>query len=267
MPGEVFRRVLAARKKSLIAWALSLVALMVMMVAAYPAVRDQDMFSDLMDQYPDFVQQIMGLGSGLDIASPAGYLNSQVFANMLPLLFLIFLIGFAVKETAGEERERTLDLLLAHPITRVQVILEKLAALLAAGLLVGLVSALTLMLLGPLAQLDLGVSGYTGATLASVFVAWVFGALALALAAATGSRGVSIGISSGVAVALYIIWGLAPLIDAIAFTNVINPWYWAMAGDPILHGVQGANMAVLIGITAALSTIAVFGFRRRDLGV
>jgi ABC-2 type transport system permease protein len=186
---------------------------------------------------------------------------------MLPLLLLIFLVAFAAKETAGEERDRTLDLLLAHPVTRVRVIVEKLAALLGSGLFLGVVSALSLMLLGPLVDLDLGVSGYTGATLSSVLVAWVFGVLAFAIAAATGSRAVAIGISSGMAVVLYIVWGLAPLIDAIAFTNVFNPWYWAMAGDPILHGVQGANMLLLAGITAALSAIAVFGFRRRDLGV
>src|SRR3972149_2283814 len=150
MSGEVFRRVLAARKKSLTAWALSLVALMLMMVGAYPAVRDQDMFSDLMEQYPDFVQQIMGLGSGLDIASPAGYLNSQVFANMLPMLFLIFLIGFAVREAAGEERDRTMDLLLAHPVTRERVLVEKLAALLGAGLWLGVAAGAPPMGFGPL---------------------------------------------------------------------------------------------------------------------
>jgi len=267
MPGEVYRRVLSSRKRGLIGWTVSLVALMFLMVIAYPAVRDQDMFADLMEQYPDFVQQIMGLGSGLSITSPAGYLNSQVFANMLPMLFLIFLIGFAVRETAGEERDHTMDLLLAHPVTRERVLVEKLAALLGAGLWLGLASAATLMVFGPLVDMDLGIGGYAGATLSTVLVAWVFGAFALALGAATGSRPVSIGASSGVAVAFYILWGFAPLIDAIEFTNVVNPWYWALAGDPIVNGVQGMNALLLAGITAALALVGVWGFRRRDLGI
>ncbi len=267
MRAEVLRRVLAGRKRSLIAWTASLVALMVLMVFAYPAVRDQPSFAELLEDYPDFVQQIMGLGSGLDIASPGGYLNSQVFANMLPLLLLVFLIGFAVRETAVEEREHTLDLLLAHPVTRTRVLLEKLAAMLGCGLLLGAVSALTLIIFGPLVDLDLPVNAYIGATLASVAVAWVFGAAALAVAAWTGSRAISIGVASGVAVVLYVLWGLAPLVDVLEATNPINPWYWSLAGDPVINGIQGANLLLLVGMTAAFSAAAVIGFRRRDLGV
>ena len=40
-----------------------------------------------------------------------------------------------------------------------------------------------------------------------------------------------------------------------------------MAGDPILHGIQGANLLLLAGITGVLVAIAVWGLRRRDLGV
>jgi hypothetical protein len=72
MPGEVLRRVVAARKKALIAWTISLIALMALMVLAYPAVADQDIFAEMMEDYPEFVEQIMGLGSGLSITSPAG---------------------------------------------------------------------------------------------------------------------------------------------------------------------------------------------------
>jgi ABC-2 type transport system permease protein len=267
MRGEVLRRVIAARRKGLIAWTISLVALMALMVAAYPAVAEQDMFAEMMEEYPEFVEQIMGLGSGLSITSPEGYLNSQVFANMLPLLIIIFVVGLASKETAGEERDGTLDLQLAHPVSRTRVVLEKSAGMLTLGLWLGVVSAVTLIALGPLVDLDIGIGAYVGSTLASVMAGWVFGALALALGAITGSRAVAIGGSSGVAVVFYVLWGLAPLIDALEFTNTFNPWYWVMAGDPIQNGIQGANLLLLAGVTAALLAGAVWGLRRRDLGV
>lgn len=267
MPGEVFLRVFASRRRALIGWTISLVALMLLMVFAYPAVRDQDVFSDMIADYPDFVEQIMGLGGGLLITSPEGYLNSQVFANMLPLLLIIFGVGVATRETAGEEREHTLDLLLAHPVTRTRALLEKAAVMLVAATGLGLVSALTMMASGPLVDIDIGVGAYLGATLSSVAAAWVFGALALALGAATGSRAAAIGGATGAAVVFYVLWGLAPLIAGLEFTNTVNPWYWVMAGDPILNGLQAANMAVLVAVTAALIGLAVWGFRRRDLGV
>ena len=63
MPGEVFRRIVAARKKSLIAWTISLVALMAMMVFAYPAVADQDVFAEIMEDYPEFESRSWGWGA------------------------------------------------------------------------------------------------------------------------------------------------------------------------------------------------------------
>lgn len=265
--GDTFRRVLTGRRRSLWIWTISLILLMFFIAVAYPAVRDSTGFTEMMDEYPEWVEQILGLGSGLAITTPAGYLNSQVFANSLPIIFLIFLIGFAVRETAGEEGEGLLDLQLAHPVTRERMVLEKAAAMLLSVLGLGIVSALALMASGPLVDMDLSLNAYIGATLSTVFLTWVFGALALALGAVTGSRPIALGVSSGLALALYILWGLAPMISQIEFTNVINPWYWGLAGDPILNGLQVGNGLLLIAMTAGLVAVAVWGLRRRDLGV
>ena len=48
---------------------------------------------------------------------------------MVPLLLLIAAIGAGARATAGEEERGTLDLLLANPISRRRLVLEKLAAL------------------------------------------------------------------------------------------------------------------------------------------
>lgn len=265
--GETFRRVVTGRRRALWMWTLALVAFMALIVVAYPAVRDSTGFSDMMEEYPEWVEQILGLGTGLTITSPAGYLNSQVFSNTLPIILLIFMIGFASRETAGEEQEGLLDLQLSHPVTRQRVMAEKAGAMLITSLGLGLISALTLMATGPLVDMSLGFGGYVGATMSTVLVCWVFGALALAIGAVTGSRAAAIGIPSGLALVLYVLWGLAPLITQVEFTNAINPWYWGIIGDPILNGVQVGNAALLLGMTGSLIAVAVWGLRRRDLGV
>lgn len=48
--------------------------------------------------------------------SPEGYLNGQYFNLLAPLLLLIFAIGFGARTLAGEEREGTLELVLATPV-------------------------------------------------------------------------------------------------------------------------------------------------------
>lgn len=48
--------------------------------------------------------------------SPEGYLNGQYFNLLATLLLLIFAIGFGARTLAGEEREGTLELVLATPV-------------------------------------------------------------------------------------------------------------------------------------------------------
>jgi len=266
MRTETFFRVLRIRRRSLIGWSIATVSLVGLIVLSYVAIRGQESFQTMLEDYPDFVQQILGLGGGLSITSPAGYLNSQLFANTLPLIFLIFLIAFAVRETAGEELDGTLDLALSHPITRERFILEKFAAMTTAGAGLAILSVLTMMATSPLAGIDIGWDQYLGATLSVYLIGLVFGTLALAVAAATGSKGVALGVSSTLAVGLFVLWGLAPLISGLHGLDRVNPFYWGLAGPPITEGTQGGNLLLLVVIVIVLAGAAVAGFRRRDLG-
>lgn len=267
MRAETFRRVIVGRRKSLIGWTIGFLATMAFIVLLYPAVRDQPSFSDLIEDYPEFVQQILGLGGGLDMGSPAGYLNSQLFANTLPILFLIFLLAFAVRETAGEEREKTMNLALAHPVRRERFILEKFAAMTIAGLGLALVSVIGLILFGPMVDMDLSAGGYFGATLSVFLIALTFATLSLAVGALTGKKSLAFGVTATLAVAFYLLWGLAPIVDAIEFTNAINPFFWGLAGLPIISGLQVGNALLLTGAVIFFAAVAVWGLKTRDIAV
>jgi len=267
MRAETLRRVLTGRRKSMLGWAIGVFGIVLLIVLSYPAVRDQPSIGDLLEDYPDFVEQILGLGGGLDITSPEGYLQSQLFANTFPIIFLIFLVAFAARETAGEERDRTMNLALAHPLRRERFILEKFAAMALAGLALSAVAMVTLMAFGPIVDMSLSISGYIGATVSVYLIGMVFAALALALGASTGSRGVTYGVTATLAVAMYVLWGLAPLVSALRGLDRLNPFYWGLAGLPIVNGLQVGNALLLLAITVIFAGAAVAGFRRRDIGV
>lgn len=263
----VFWRTLRSRKKSLLGWSLGMIGLIAITVAAYPSIANQDVFDDFIDDYPEFVQEILGLGSGMSITEPAGYLNSQFYSNMLPLLFIIFLVSFAVRVTATDEREGTLDLVAAHPIPRRRLTLEKATAVLTAGTLLVALAILTFVVSTPLAGMDVSLAALFGATISVFLVGVVFGGVAFGLGAATGSKGIALGVASGLAVATYILWGLAPLIDAIGPLERLSPFFWALAGDPIIHGIQGGNALLLLGVGLAFIVAGIWRFERRDIAV
>ena len=100
-----------------------------LMVSVYPTVHANPALNRLVQQYPDALKAFIGFGGEVDYLSPAGYLGSELFSFMVPLLLLVAAIGAGARAIAGEEEAGTLELLLSCPVSRRRVVLEKLAAL------------------------------------------------------------------------------------------------------------------------------------------
>jgi ABC-2 type transport system permease protein len=260
-------RTLRSRGRGWMGWVIALVAIISLIIGVYPSLRTQPGLNEFLDQLPEFVRQITGLSQGLDFASAAGYVNARVMTTTLPVLFMIFFIGAGAQEIAGEERDGTLDMLLAQPVRRSRVLLEKYGALLV--LLAGLLAAglgATLALVAAVGM-EVGAGQIAGTALSVTLMALGYGTLSFAIGAYTGSRNAAVAVGAGVVLASYLLWGLAPMVSWLGWSQRLTLFFWAFAGQPIVNGVQGGNVALLAGIAAGLVGIALLGFRRRDIGI
>lgn len=94
-----------------------------------------------------------------------------------------------------------------------------------------------------------------------------FGALALAVGAATGRKAMASGIAVGVALATYLLDALASLVGWLEPFQVISPFHWYAPANPLTAGLSGGGLALLLGGFASLAAFAVVAFDRRDIGV
>jgi len=174
-------------------------------------------------------------------------------------------IAAAAGSTAGEEESGIVALVLAHPIGRSRLILEKAAAV-AVGVLVIAVGT-WLGLVAGVAVAGGGISLSHQAALAVhlAFFGFASGALALALAAATGRKAVAAGGAAAFALLGFLINGFAPLVDGVTWLKYGSPFYYYARRDPLGTGIHLADLTVLGAAAAVLTGIAVVGFRRRDL--
>lgn len=184
---------------------------------------------------------------------------------MMPLTLAGLAIAMASDTIAGEERRGTLALLLANPVSRSRVLAEK-----AAALFLGVLLSAALMWLG--IRLALGISGANtdgihifAVILHAVALAWFFGALALCIAASTGRVAAATGVSVGLLVVSFLGFGLLPMTSALDSLVVVLPWHYFAGTQPLTHGLNVQDLAVLTAASAVLLLIAGFGFRRRDL--
>ena len=264
---NVLLKSLRDARRALMWWSIGLILLALMMMAFYPSIRES---AEELEGYVEALSpEVMALFAGefTDMTSPEGFLNSQLYFLMLPMLFLIFAISYGSGATAGEEDKGTLDLLLANPVTRAQVVLEKFAAMVLAALVLAVAFWAALAIGADMVDMEIGLGRLAEATFSAMLLGLMFGTLALALGCASGNRGLSIGISSAAGIASYFLNALAPIVEAIEPLKELSPFHYFIDADPLSNGLNLGHAGVLLAVTAIFLAAALVTFERRDLTV
>ena len=261
---SVFLKTLRDQRRTFLWWSAGLSAINILTILLYPSLADVPEFDKLMETMPEAISRLF-LGDVVSLTSPEGYLNSQLFIVALPVIFLIFTIGRGSGAIAGEEERGTLDLLLSLPIRRSQVVLEKFVAMVAATMALGLVSWLSMAAAALAVDMEIDFVRLGEATLSCTLLGLAFGAMALALGCAKGSRGLCLGVTSALAIAAYFVNALAPIAESLEPAQKLSPFYLYIGADPLTSGLNFVHAGVLTGLTTAFLAIGVVLFGRRDL--
>jgi ABC-2 type transport system permease protein len=169
-----------------------------------------------------------------------------------------------VAAIAGEEERHTLETLLAEPVSRARVVVEKAGALVVGTAFLSAVTGAAAVAEGQLADMDLPAGSIAAAMVHLGLLGLVFGAFALALSAATGKAGASRGLPAAVAVVAYVLNGLGGVIDWLKPFQKLSPFYQYSGHDPLANGVDWPSVGISAGTVVVLVALAVLGFRRRD---
>ncbi len=247
---------------SLVVWVLGIAALVLLIVAFYPDVRDNASLNDLYAGLSPSMQALLG---GSNLTSPVGYLNTQLFAFVLPVALLIFGLGRGASSLAGEEEERTLDLLLAQPVSRASAYAQKSIALSVGLAALSVAGWLPLVALNGPVEFDLPTANLTAACLQVGLMCLGLALAAQAIAAWTGRRAVGLAAVSAYAVVAYIVYGLSGTVDWLAHLRPLTIWRWAQLNDPLSSGFGWKESVVLVAVCVASVFIGMVLFGRRDL--
>jgi len=219
-----------------------------------------------MAQFADVLPEaMMAYFGGGDFTSPEGFYQIETFGLMAPIAVMVVTIVVGAKAMAGEEVRRTMGLLLANPIPRSRVVLEKALTMVAFAVIVG-VSTFAGVAGGSLiAGLGISMADIAATCLLVTLLGLVFGALALALSAACGSVKVANYATIGAAFTLHLLNGLLPLNDDLAGWARWSPFHYYLSSDPLKNGMHWGHATVLAGLVVVLVAMAVGLFDRRDL--
>jgi len=256
MTRAAFGLELRLRTRSFVLAGIGLMAVAAITGALFPAFGESLGKVDL----PEGVGDLLGGG---DFASIQGWLDTEIASVYGPLVVAGSAIAAAAATIAGEEERRILALVLAYPVARSRLLLAKGAAiaLLVAGL--GVACWLGLLLSVALAGGGIGAGKLAALALHLAFLGLAFGAMALALGSLTGRRAVAAGGTAAVAVSMYLVNGLAPVVAD--WLQYLTLFHYYEGGEPLRNGVDAGHLVVLAAVTAVLLAVAAAGFRDRDL--
>jgi len=263
----VFRRYLRDCRRWLLWWSAGIIALNLMTASFFPTIEGDDSFDKLVADLPAPMRSLVGLQEGMSISTAPGYLNARLFSLLLPVLLVIFAIGTGARAIAGAEDDGTLELMLANPVTRTRVLVERLAATCTLITCLVAVSAASLAAVGPLFGLFNGVraANLVQAYLAVLCLSILFGSLAFSLGAILGRRTTAVGIAAAVAVGGYLLQALLANSPGLGWLRSASPWQW-YAAQPIV--VRGAGIVAFVPAVACAIVLGLIGwwrFDRRDL--
>jgi ABC-2 type transport system permease protein len=258
---ELLARGLHALRRSTVWWTVGIVAFAVLNAAFWPSLEG----SEALEGFEDMGALLEAFGAQ-NLASPAGYLDGQVFALLLPLLLSGMAVAQASLLTAGDEDAGRLELLHALPVGRRAIWLSRWASSLAALVAVSAAVAVAVVVCLPVFSLDgVGASRVLAATGACALLAAFHASVAYATAGAGGSRGRCVGIAFGVLIAGYLASFVLPIADSLRAARRLSPWYWAVGEQPVLDGVSAPRLALLAVLTAALVWLGTAAVDRRDI--
>jgi len=259
---SVLNKTIRDQRRALLWWALGFVGTIFMYSAFWPTIRtNASQFNDYIAKLPRAIRDLIGG----DYGTPAGYVQAEMFSVLTPALLVVYSIGAGARAIAGEEEARTLDLLLTAPLRRRRVLVDKFLALIGSALFLAGLTWAAILAIGRPYGLTIDVVNLSAATANLYLLGVGFGSIALVVGSATGSKAVAIGLTSGLALATFVLKTLAPTVPALRPFRFLSPFFFYADHKPLVNGFNHADVAVLAAISVVALGIGLFAFDRRDL--
>lgn len=261
MRTDIARLDLRLRRRSTAAYTAGIAAYTFLIVALYPSFRHDTGIDQLTMSNPTLSALFGATGS---LTSPTGWMNANLYANFLPLFALLMTLGYGAAAIAGQDEDGTLGGIASLPLTRDELLAQKVLALAALSVPVPLACA-AMTLAGHGYGVDLPVGALAQTTVLAALMAFDLGLVALAVGAWTGRRGTALGVAVALAATAYVVSSLAPVVAGVHRISYLSPIYWSVGHNQIHDGADLLGLGLLAVLGLALAGATRIGLHRLDI--
>jgi ABC-2 type transport system permease protein len=199
----IFRREFVRNAKSLFIWSLIIGGYAFLVLANFEQMADAlNAKKDLLDAYPAGLKKAFDMDE-LDLSTFIGFYGVQIYL-MTTLLGSIFVSILAANIIAKEENDKTIEFILSKPVTRTQIIIQK---LLVVGLYIlilnAFVTGVSLFAIQLAKGYEIAIKPFALLVTATVLLHLTFAAISFALSALMRKTRSIVSISLGIVLGSY----------------------------------------------------------------
>lgn len=225
-------------------------------VAAAPVMLDRSGAASAARDLPAPISRLLGIEVGRSLDTGMGHLNATFLSVVLPVALILLGIVGASRAIAGSAATGELEMLVANPVSRHQLVAERFLAVVGALLQAALPAIVIVAIGSQLGQIDVGAAIVIGAGIKALILASLIAAITM-IASAVSSNPIAPTI-----VGLVVTAGSFAVVAADM--GPFSPVQLAIGDNPARGGawVGAAVVLVIAGWAAAIATVA---FDRRDI--
>ncbi|MEV8253189.1 ABC transporter permease subunit [Rhodoglobus sp. NPDC076762] len=257
------RRNLADSWRGLLGWTAGVTGAIFLYVPLYSSLSGENAgFDDIIASLPEGLASTLGFE---DLSSGAGYVQATYLGLIGFVLFTIAATLWSSAAIAGDEESGSLELTLAHGVSRVQVMAERSLGVILRLVWLAVVSALLILALNDSSGIELEPINVIGGCLTLLALGVLAASFGLAVGAITGRRAYASAAAAGISLLGYVLNSLGNQSADVEWLHTLSPYHWAFGNSPLSNGADVGTLGLLFGISALALAIGGFVFTRRDV--
>ncbi|GMB08111.1 ABC-2 type transport system permease protein [Thermolongibacillus altinsuensis] len=264
----IFKREFKRNIKSLIIWSIVLGSLILLTLSIFPQFAEQQKeMTKLLESLPESMIKAFGLDQ-LNIGDLMGYYGVRVYA-MTTLLGSIYSAILASNILAKEENEKTIEFLLSKPITRSQIVTEKLFVVLVNIFILNGVSTIASIIGFQFTKdQEVPTDTFTLLIVAAILLHLTFAALAFMLSSIMKKTRNILSVSLGVVLVTYFMNILSGISEDIEFLKYFSPFKYVDPA-PIINdnAIEPLYIFVMAAVILISIVMAYMVYRKKDIAV
>lgn len=262
----IFTRALKDRRILILIYSLAGIAILWMYIGIFPSFKEQSAsMEQLLKSYPESLMKAFNFDIK-NFVTIEGFLSTEQFSFMWPILVIVMLVGYAGSAFAGEVEKGTIELLLSQPLSRIKLFLSRYFAgilMLAVFIVFSIFTAI------PLCEAyDISYKAENFVTIA--VLAFLFGlavySIAMFFSSVFSDKGKVFFLSGSILAIMYVVNILASIKESLSDLKYASFFYYFNTSKALVYNeIDSWSYVVFLGLALVLFIVSLIVVARRDV--